>query len=247
MFIVLVVVVVVAMASKGEQAGEIRYVFRRSESNPTGVVSTVSIGNDVDVEPSTEYILEAHRDNGRNGREKIATTEIRTSETGKQLTIPKATIEETEQIKPGVPVVLKLFEVEEEEAEEPQVEISDNASVLGRNTVSADPSCSDGCDARLHSEPAKEYLDSLGGTGELKFRNLRTNEEVVGESHSNYQKTGNAVQFKKRLREQINAQHGDLIEIIKPGRKEDKSVEELIREMHGMMMEMYNDYLEQHD
>jgi len=229
------------MSQKGQKVGEVDYVFRRSTSNSTGVVTTLNVTG-LEVEADTPYIVEIHQHKGRNGRELLATAEVRTSKKGNQITVPQAVVKETDAIKPGVPAILKLFELVEEE---PDVGVSDSASVLGRHDVSSDPTCEDNCDARLYSERAKEYLEQAGGSAELTFRNLRNQQETTQVTHCNYATSGNAISFKKRIRKDIDAQPGDLIEIIKPSDPQDKDVEELIREMHGMMMEMYNEWMEQ--
>jgi len=220
------------------------YVFRHTDRVDHNVVTTVTVG-DLDLDGGETYIGEIVNNGGRGGNETIATAEMNVSGDGNSLTIPYEVVRNSDKIVPGQTVNIKVFE----RVEVPE-QISDSADILGRAEVVADPSVRDNCDARLTCEVASEYLGDKRKT--LRFRNTRTHEESEAETHSDYDKKTNAVSFPIELRERISAQPNDLIEIIKPAQSEgadetnaeDKDVEELIREMHSMMMEMYNDYLE---
>jgi hypothetical protein len=241
-----VVVVVYAMpVRQGDLVGvKKHYVFRHTDRADHNVVTTITVG-ELDLDGGETYLVEIQNSGGRGGNETIVTAEMNVSEDGQSLTIPYEVVRDSNKIVPGQTVNIKVYE----RVEVPE-QISDSADILGRAEVVGDPSVRDNCDARLTCESASEYLGNDRKT--IRFRNVRTKEEYEVETHSNYDKKTNAVSFPIIVREAISAEPADLIELIKPAQAasesedaaEDKDVEELIREMHGMMMEMYNDYLE---
>jgi len=234
---------------KGSFVGSIdNYVLRYSEQPDHNVVTTVRVG-DLDLEGGHAYVIEIHNNGGRGGNKNITTTKVNTSQSGETVTIPTQVVRESDMLVPGQTVNIKVFEYAEAESQ-----IADSTKVLDRTTVAKDKCVRDNCDSRLASQAVCEFLGNDRRV--LKFRNTRTQEETKGTTHSNYDKEGYAVSFPISVREKISAQPGDLIEIISPAQNDDmeltnqsadKDVEQLIREMHSAMMDMYNDYLERQD
>jgi len=230
------------MQEKAEYVGTIDHVFRYTDRQEHNVVQNIGV-SELDLEASTEHIITVDINGGRGGNETVLETTVNTNKEATQVSIPHEDIEKTEAIVPGRTAVLKVYTVEEEEVSEG---LSDNTSVIARTTVKSDPSSSDDCYSLLHDKSVAEFLS--GTTKKLRFRNTRTMQESVGECHSDYDRWGNFT-FPSEVREAIGAQPDDLIEIIASSDAEstaphEQDVESLIREMHGMMMEMYNEYME---
>jgi hypothetical protein len=239
----LVVVVVVSAMSESKQPVHIveNYVFRKSESTPHGIVNIVSIGDSL-LEPGESYKAELILQQGPNGIEKIASFEVNVDNGGSVISIPKETIETTEMIEPGRTVNIKIFPNPKWDPND----FSDSSGVIAR--VETAKGKYDGTpDCRMYSAKVSKYLNS-SKSNKLKFRNVRTNESAIAESHADYSSGENAFFFPIDAREKVSASPNDLIEIIEVEEtepiSEGKDVERLIREMHSMMMEMYNDYLE---
>jgi len=219
------------------------YVIRHGNSNKYNVVTSVSVSS-LELSPSTEYIVEVMNERGPSGASNVGTFKAKTSANGENITIPTSFIEEHDEILPGQTVNLEFYErlPPQDEA----VGISDNSRILGRSEVVADPSVSDGCDARLTCEKASKAISSGGET--LKFRNTRTQMEIVSQTHADFAAEKNHISFPQEIRRSIEARPGDLIEIIRPeprGVNGDREQEELIRETHRMVSEMYEAYLQQ--
>jgi len=234
-----VVVVVSAMQEKGQKIGEMDYVFRRSESSQTEVVNSINI-TDLSVNQDTEYFLEIYKNNGRNGREKIAATNVKTSKDGYRTSLPSETINNTEAIKPGVSAVLKLYTLAEKS--DTQKTLTESIDVLDLSPVGSS-SARDGCDSRLYSERVKEYLEKQNGKAELTFRNVENGKQTVEKTTSEYESSKNAIGFPISIREQIDAKPGDTIELAKPNQtKISPDTKAKIEEMHNMIEEMYGAY-----
>jgi hypothetical protein len=228
-----------------EQKGELiatkkNYVLRHTENNSQNIVTSVDVTS-LDLTANNRYFVVVKGNNGPKGNSKIGSFSASTDKYGSNITIPIDFIKQKEQMKPGKTVDIRFHrEIE-------ATNLNDPAEVLGRAEVVEDTTVSDNCDARLTCEPVSDYLGEKYGV--IRFRNTRTQQECEAQTHSTYESDNNAVSFPKEIRSQIDARPGDLIELIgpadsSPDATDDKDVEELIREMHGMMMEMYNDYLE---
>jgi len=230
------------MQEKAEHVGTINHVFRYTDQQEHNVVQNIGV-SELDLEASTEYIITVDINGGRGGNETVLETAVNTNKEATQVSLPHEDIEKTEAIAPGRTAILKVYTVEEDDVADG---LSDNTSVIARTTVKADPSSSDDCYSLLHDKSVAEFLS--GTSKKLQFRNTRTMQESVAECHSDYERRGHFT-FPSEVRESIGAQPDDLIEIIASSDGESTSpdeqdVESLIREMHGMMMEMYNDYME---
>jgi len=239
------------MLEKGNKLAHKRYVFRKSESNKTGVVSTVSV-SDLDLDPKTDYFVEISKDNGPNGKNMLTTMKTTTSSSANQINISTSVITDVEGIAPGVSAGLTFYEVVS--TKNTDNDTNDNTDLanrlLGVANVAVDNTASDGCDSRLHCQAASRYLDNQGKEGLLKFRNKRNNKETVAESHSNYQSNKNCVHTSIDVRQNIDTEPGDEIELFRIDGGEDIAdtrTAERIEEMHEMVSEMYEAYLEVND
>lgn len=235
------------MPRKGKRIGSVKHTLGLAESKEHRVSAHVPVKS-IDVSIGEEYYIELAAVRGQSGDDYIDSF---TANVDKQsrFCIPKPVIESNDKIEPGRTIRASLFESVEEE--EP-AELADDAKVLDRVEPVADSSQSDGLHSGLHSATVWDHLQE--GNSKLKFRNTRTQKEAIGEAQPYEAKNerGYRFSFPYHVRQQIEAESGDLIEVIAVSQQEatttveDKDVEELIREMHSMMMEMYNTYLEQH-
>jgi len=230
---------VVAMAEiKGEKVESIKHTFARNDSD--GVVTNISYSVDRNIQPSTDYIL----DIVNNGITHVDTSEIEPfritthNTTNNTFNIPKRLIDK-HGIRPGHNVKINIYE--------PAVpadfvqDFTDDASVIGRTEVIADSDNRDGCACRLQNKAAYEYLGS--GEKRLKFRNVEKAKETTGAASQH--KVANRFSFPISVRKDIDAEPGDLIELIKP---KDESVEKLghnekTDEIYEMISELYEAHI----
>lgn len=229
----------------GDNVGCIdNYVFRYSESSDEGVSKIIHV-NDLDLEAKTEYILRVSSENPHAEEALIGTTTVRTDKEAKNVTLPISFVREHDRIRAGQMVSLNLYEKRPLANED--LKISDSSTVLGRSEVVADPTVSDGCDARLTCKRAAEEIPKGGEM--LKFRNTRTQTEKIVQSHSDFKSDKYQISFPMDAREAIGAQPNDLVEIIRPAEGEtdveQRSQKEIVEETHRMVSEMYESYLQQ--
>jgi len=232
---VVVVVVVVAMSQKGKKIGAVKQTLGIAEDKPKRVSPNIAPTN-LDVEHGKSYLIELGIDRGQKGIEHVTEFTARTSNGKGRIHIPKSVVEGHDIIEPGRTIQATVFEVNKSDQD-----FVDNSKVLDRATVVEDTSISDDCDARIKAHTAYEYLDDKEKL--LKFRNVDKNQEVTAMSNQNV--PDGDISFTIGARKAINASPGDLIEVIKTETESDKDSQELIEEMHEMITEMYNAYLEQ--
>ena len=221
----------------GERVESIKHTFARSHSG--GVVTNISYSVDCNIEPNTEYIL----DIVNNGRTNVDTSEIEPfrvkthNESNNTFVIPKPIIDK-HGIRPGHNVKINIYEPTE--PTDFVQDFTDDASIIGRTEVIGDSDNRDGCACRLQEKNTYEYLSS--GEKSLKFRNVEKKKEAIEVTSQN--KVPNRFSFPISVREDINAEPGDLIELIKLS---DEDVEELgdkekIDELYEMVSELYEAY-----
>jgi len=179
-------------------------------------------------------------DRGQKGIEHVTEFTAQTSNGKGRIHIPKSVVEGHDIIEPGRTIQATVFEVNKSDQD-----FVDNSKVLDRATVVEDTSISDDCDARLKAHTAYEYLDDKEKL--LKFRNVDKNQEVTAMSNQNV--PDGDISFTIGTRKAINASPGDLIEVIAPAEKEggtsdDHNRDEQIDEMHEMISEMYESYIQ---
>lgn len=220
----------------GERVESIKHTFGRNDSGE--VVTNVSYSVDCNIEPHTEYVIDIV-DNGRThvDTSKIEPFRVTThGETNNTFNIPKRIIDK-HGIRPGHNVKMNIFEtigVEDDEA-------ASNGYIIGRTTA-VKGSAQDGCSSSLSNKSASDYINKSGTV--VKFRNLETGKEALGESHSDL--AHNKIHFPGRVREKIDTSPQDLIEIIaideesKPD--EEQSPGEKIDELYEMVSELYEAY-----
>ncbi len=233
----MVVVVAMAEKKKGDKVESIKHTFARSDSG--GVVTNISYSVDCNIQPSTEYIL----DIVNNGRTHVDTSEIEPfrvtthNESNNTFNIPKRLIDK-HGIRPGHNVKINIYEPAMP-ADFVQ-DFTDDASVIGRTEVIGDSDNKDGCACRLQEKATYEYLSS--GKKSITFRNVEKKKEKTSVTSQN--KVANRFSFPISVREDIDAEPGDLIELIKPRDEDvDKSGDkEKIDEMYEMISELYEAY-----
>jgi hypothetical protein len=228
----------------GDQVGRIdSYVLRYSQTSGEDVTQNIYV-SELDLQANTKYALVVSRKNQSIDNARIGTTVVRTDKEAKNATLPISFIREHEEMRPGQNVSLTFYEHLPPQNQD--FVISDDSSILGRSEVVADPSVSDGCDARLTCKNASKAIRSGGEM--LKFRNTRTQKEETVQSHADFESDKYQVSFPIEARRSIDAKPTDLIEIIRPASNKidnDKEQAELVRETHRMVSEMYEAYLQQ--
>jgi len=236
-----VVVVVVAMFQKGERVGTIQTTLGRAPSKEHNVSQRIGLANMDDVENGETYIISV----SGYGPLEIDEFELEVTihESQKAFSMPAKEIKDN-GLRPGHCISIQIFEKVE------QPVISDNAAIIDRVNVNKDSHRMGNIDNKLYSKKVCSYIGN-DESSEVKFRNTKNGKEEMGEVKQYPKPT--EFSFPSVVRRGINPSPGDLIEIIAPKNQEnhtedeDKDVEELIREMHGMMMEMYNDCMESQD
>jgi len=230
------------MVEKGTYLGTMKNrVLRYSDAVDHNVVQTILV-KDLELEPKEDYFVEMYTHGGQGSGEYI-TDFVATRHADKnQINIPKDVVTSNKAIQPGRTVDIKFYECVGEEDT-----FGNSSQVLDRTQVIAASQKKDGCDSRLHSEDVARYLQENGPTA-LKFRNLRTSKECVAKSNSDYKGSSERFFFSKHARNMVDAAPGDLIEIIAEGCGVEDDVDaetgELIKEMHDMVSEMYDAYID---
>jgi len=247
-----VVVVVGAMVQKKGEKAVVKadYALRYTDSNDHGVVQSISLPESDSLVPKDEYIVEMYNDCGRNGKEKITEFTATLGGNGRSVTLPTDVITSNEDVRPGQTVFLVVYEVKQTKSDKESISISDSDTIIDRVTVRKDKTSKDNCDSSVYSMPVSEYLTEHGPT-RVKFRNVRTSKEAVAKSHANYSTNKGRVQFPSKARKKMDTKPGDLIEIIKvksEGGKSDSGADSdmqtQIDEVHAMVQEMYDAYLD---
>jgi len=216
-----------------------RYVFRRTDSNRTGIVSTVRV-SDLDLEPQTEYELEILEDSGQRGTIKLAGgIVVNTSKDGETITIPLDDLESRDAIMPGVSSKLEFYPHEGQEHH-----------VIDTAKVSIDTTNNDGCNSQLHSPKASDYVDNNGKRTNVIFRNTRNGKTTTAETHTKYKNKTTRLLFPVDARKDIDANVRDKIEIIKPKSEntEDESIgleklTALVRENNHILTKLESEYM----
>jgi len=231
--------VVGAMSQKGDRVGSITTTLGLAESKSHNISNTVNT-TDTSAERGEKYIVEFTKKNGtKEVSGPICEFEVQIVNSQDRFTIPKRVIDANDEIVPGRTLKVDLYEVKKPKR---QV-LEDDSAVLDRITAESDRTNSDGVGSTLRSETVYKWLDDQ--FKQVKFRNARTQKESVVEVSRN--KTRNGFTFPVDSRKEMDTKQGDLIEVITVEQDSEKNPEELIKEMHSMMMEMYNAYLEQDD
>jgi len=231
--------VVYAMPQKGEHIGSMSHTLGLAESKTHNISNAIHTAN-VPVERGTEYLIELTVKSGtKQSSGPFCEFTANVVKSQDRFTIPKKVIEENNELVPGRTVKIDFYQLEQSD----EMELKDDNSVIDRVEVRSDKTNPDGVDSQLHSERVHEWIGDEYKW--VKFRNTRTKKESMEKVTTN--KTRNRFSFPINVRRDIDAKEGDLVEVIEVVTQSDKDVEELIREMHGVMMELYNTHLEQND
>jgi hypothetical protein len=235
-----VVVVVVAMAVKrGKKVVSFNHTFsRRSAEKPSG---KVQFPPQSDIENETEYVIELKNVTGQGfDASGIDPMIVKThTEGNNSFSVPKSVVDE-HGILPGHTVRIAVHEYVQ-----PDMDIRhfDESQILGRANVVSDNTKADGCYPGLHS--AKLYEALPEDEALVRFRNVSKKEEAVGETAR--LSSQDRIRFPKRIRHALDAEPGDLIEVIKSNHHEEHDLDlndtEKIDEMYAMVSELYNAHL----
>lgn len=238
------------MAEKGKKVGEVSSVLRWTDSHGHNVQVNISVDG-AGVECGEEYIAVIELYQGPDGMESVAEFEVTIHSNDKRITLPKDVIQSSDALVPGRSIKISFYGVIEDkditsqDQSQENYGISDSAEVLGRATPNKDPSSSDGLDSTLYHSAVGQYLEQ-NGESMLKFRNIASGKETLGTSYAGYVDKESRFSFPKTVRDEIDVSEGDLIEIIKPAQA-DSDDEDKIDEIHRMVSEMYEAYLEVND
>lgn len=223
--------------NKGDQIGSKLLVLKRQDS----LVEYNCVHNqirapDFNIESKQKIIVEVavHDDGAWDSVAEYSTTVY---EKGDSFSL-KASVIKEHDLKPGQSIRVTAWE-------QKGFDFVDEAKVVDRVEVIEDNGASDGLDSRLNSKKVCEYLD--GEEKSLKFRNARTSISACGSVSENAR--GHEFSFPFDVRRDINAEQGDVIEII--GNVDvstnSKDKEEMFTEMYEMVREIHEAYLEAKD
>lgn len=236
----MVVVIAMAEKKKGEAIGSFRHTFARNEGSDHPVQQTVYVNTIGGVEKDTEYFVEL-KNPGKSAVDfsEIEPFIVKTHNGQTSFSIPLEIIKE-HGILTGHCAIIKIYEVNE--VESPTIECTDS-SLIGRAEVSSDASMTDGC----HSALRNKHISSYIGDDEvyLKFRNLKNGKDAsayISQNAREYE-----FSFPISVRKAIDAEPGDLIEVISKRDQRRECTEnidrdEKIDEMYEMVSELYDAY-----
>ena len=227
--------------TKGEKVVSFNHTFsRRSDEGTSG---KINFPTESEIDNETRYVIEMKDATGPGfDAEDISPITVKThSEGNNSFAIPKSVIE-THEILPGHTVNITVHEYEKPDED---IQTFSDAAVLGRATVATDRKNSDECYPALSSSELHEMIpDSVAM---FKFRNVSKNKETVGESSR--LSSNNGIKFPISVREDIDAEPGDLIEVINHDSVNDDNDTQLeltngekIDEMYEMVSELYDAY-----
>jgi len=228
-----VVVVEYAMSQKGEKLHECDYVLKRhGKSHNENDVCSIIRPENFGVSPNTELVVEIDLPNS-NDFEPVEFYASR-YDTEAGFTIPTDVIEENDLL-PGQTIKLKVYE----RHSELNSAFSDNPNVIDRCNVPSDSTNPDGISTHLTSADVSGYLD--GKEKRLIFKNLK-NGKKKSACVKEYSSTRNRFQFPSKVRNALDCEYDDLIEVIKPKSSStggERSMEEKVDVIYKMMVEMY--------
>jgi hypothetical protein len=212
MLLVVVLVVVDAMEMTTNRIGDVDTVLRYAESNPEDVATLYNV-SDLDLEPSTEYLVELF---GRTRNKNTLITKFRanTGKRAREITIPKDVIVQNEEAKPGQSVRFRIYDI----VRDGELGLTENNKKLMSSdecltdiSTAARGKASDGCYSRLASAKIADFIGD-GGEELVLFKNLRngeTSQYYAGASAADIDSKN--VEFPISLRRRINAEPGDQI------------------------------------
>jgi hypothetical protein len=241
MFKLVVVVVVVAMAEKGNQIASFDAVLRYHEGahNENNVYTQLQPDAEL---PSKEPVLVSLTRTTNDGVMHICDYETKTYTDGTGFTLKTAIINEHD-INPGQRIHVEVYEAVQEQtsANGGGTILEDDAGVIDRPPAISAPSNSDGVDSRLTSEAVYDFLD--GDKMYLPIKNCRTGNttEALFKQNNN----DHEISFRMQDRRAVDAQPGDLIQISKPTVKENSTeatLEQKVDELHEMVSELHAAY-----
>ena len=224
----------------GEKVASIRHTFGRNSNSDHTTAQNVSVGSKDEIERGAEYFV----DLANSGRTEVDFSvidpflvKIHSSQTS--FSIPRKIIERN-GILPGHSVLVNIHEVNEvKNGDEIFV---DSSKIVGRTEVVSDCTNSDGCHSSLENKTVYNHIGE-GGAG-VVFRNLRNGKEEFGFTSQN---SDGRFSFPISVRKQIEAEPGDLIEIVETNEENEQSFDvlesnEKIDEMYEMVSELYEAY-----
>jgi len=236
-----VVVVVSAMQSENElgKIGSTEFVVRRDDNshNSNGVNSRVYI-QDLDVECGQGILARFERLNGQSWE---TVTEYLASvySSEKAITLKSDAIESND-IQPGEKLRLVVFE----EYTDSLDEFQDSTDIIDRCNVRSDVSTSDGVATCLQSVNVSDYLE--GEEKRLIFKNAR-NGKKKSAMVEEYDGDRARFQFPRVVRDTLEVEVGDLVEVIEPTTGTDnmdnaselKRIEAKVDVIYDMLVDLY--------
>jgi bifunctional DNA-binding transcriptional regulator/antitoxin component of YhaV-PrlF toxin-antitoxin module len=227
------------MSRKGSKIGEKTVTLKRAPSadNSQNVRSQINVSG-VGLDHGQEIYVkafESHKSTGWGD-----SWESKVYNIYKRITFPKAKLESANLL-PGDTVIFEFFELE-------NGDLTESSEVIDRVNATKDRSNNDKVQSRLNSKDVYEYINERGGITKLKVRNVRTGKSTtyMAKSRGSTDHHHYRCNFPQDIREEIGAEPDDLIEVITTNESEDfdLSQREMVKEMYGMVTEMYDAYLE---
>jgi hypothetical protein len=219
------------MAQKGTKIGEKTVTLKRDEDshNRQNVYHRIYLDG-TGVDKSQDIFVNA------SCGEWSSEWECSVYDTELAITLPKRKIEKG-KLRPGESVKFEIYEVQE-------FDLVESDSVIGR--ANAQKSGGGDVSCRLNSKDVYNYIESRGGNAKIECENLRTQKITTyrSKSHSNKENGNYRFSFPKAVRNELDTQPDDLIEIRSIDKEKKLDNDEKIEEIHSMVCEMYDAYLE---
>lgn len=236
----MVVVVVYAMVDKGNEVVSEPVVLKRKKNayNSNQVEPQIYTSELADLKGQEVIVEVSKRQNSTYETVAEFSGTVYNKEAG--ITLKTEVVEENDLL-PGEQIKVTVFE------RAVQMKLEDDGSVMGRAKAFSSKANADGVDSRLYCEAVHKRLDRGGQL--LKYRNARTGKEATGRAVAHKEK--NSISFRQDVRQSIDAQPGDLIEIVEnPGNTSDSNNRseavavpaEKIDEMYEMLSQLHEAY-----
>jgi len=226
------------MAQKGMKIGEKTVTLRRSTTveNSQNVYNMVKLA-DFDVSNNERIYVEVFESHGGTG---YATYWIaKVYDTQKRITLPKSVIENGNLL-PGDVVNFVFYRLDEQQD-------AKSEDAIDTCTAVVDKSNEDNVKHYLNSKKACRYFNSFDGycTVELENkRNGKSTEFCPSNVESNEKEGHYYFNFPTEIRSTLETTPGDEIAVKKVENKRTNNNDMKIEEIHSMVSEMYDAYLE---
>jgi hypothetical protein len=218
----------------GEKVGSVQRTLALAESQPCDLSRNLNIGS-INLQHGTTYIFEIEIHQGKNGKETLTKFATQPHEEGNSISIPLKVVKNHEELQPGRTIRLTAYKQNNVKNEIEQTGSSTTVLSVVKSDSSEKGKNSDGIKSGLPLGSQKKLLPDSEFFAQ--FRNLR-NDEVDTELTEVWE-SKDWLSFPKPVRENLDVEIGDEIEIVVIDESDNQ---QRIEEIYEMVSELYEAY-----